>query len=252
MRTSVSLIAVVGLVFLLVGCGEKEAPEGEVPPPQVTPKVTPPKVTPPKVTPPKVAPTKAAPMKADGVLDDAVWKGARELALTKLEFGEAANGKTRVLVAYDQDKLYLAAECSDDPVTLKNLVADATQHDADGIWNDDCVELFIDPTGKRATYYQIIINSKGVTWDGYHDSPGSPDSGWEPKYDSTVKVGTDKWVVELAIPLAAFDRTPERSKTWTFNASRTRTAAGEISFWRAPMDTSSHRPAQFGTLDGMP
>ena len=234
MRTVISLMVVAAVMVCLAGCGEKKAPEKPAPPR------------------PEPEAAKASPAKIDGVLDDAVWKTARELILSKLDFGEAAKGRTRVLVAHDGEKLYLAAECFDSPENLKKLVADATRHDQDGIWNDDCVEFFIDPPRSRTSYYQIIINSKGVTWDGYHASANDPDNSWEPKYDAATKVGAKSWTVELAIPLSAFDRTEKSSTQWGFNVSHARTAADEVCFHSAPMDTSSHQPEEFGTLSGMP
>jgi len=192
-----------------------------------------------------------APPKIDGVLDDAVWKTATSLPVVKFQSGDDAAQKTRVLVAHDDANLYLAAECPDDPATLKNLIADTVEHDTGGIWNDDCVEFFIDPTGKRETYYQFIVNSKGVTWDVFHTEPGTWDAEWEPKYEIKAVVGETSWVVEMAVPLAAFDRTQEHATTWVFNASRTRTTTEEVTFWKPTVD-SSHEPEQFGVLENMP
>lgn len=199
--------------------------------------------------PPKVG---AVPPKVDAVLDDAVWKTVTPLSVAKLRLGGDVPSKTRVLVTHDDTNLYLAAECPDDPAALKAMIADITEHDGDGIWNDDCIEFFIDPTGKRESYYQFIINSKGVTWDVFHTDPGSRDADWEPKYEIKTVVGETSWIVEMAIPLAAFDRTKEHATTWVFNASRTRTQADEVTYWKATMEESSHVPEKFGVLKNMP
>jgi len=195
---------------------------------------------------------KIAPPKVDGVLDDAIWKTVEPLSVAKLNFGDDVPSKTRVFVAHDAENLYLAAECSDDPATLKNLVADTADHDTDGIWRDDCIEFFIDPTGKRESYYQFIVNSKGVTWDVFHVQPGKWETGWEPKYEIKTAVGETSWNVEMAVPLAAFDRTKEHAATWVFNASRTRVKADEVTFWKATMEDGSHVPKNFGVLENMP
>jgi len=196
---------------------------------------------------------KAGPPKVDGVLDDAFWKTVEPMSVAKLNFGEDVPSKTRVFVAHDGKTLYLAAECSDDPEALKNLVADTTDHDTSGIWNDDCIEFFIDPTGKRESYYQFIVNSKNVTWDVFHTEPGTSwDAEWEPKYEIKTVVGEKSWIVEMAVPIAAFDRTTEHATTWVFNASRTRVAADETTFWKPTMEDGSHVPKSFGVLENMP
>ncbi|MFB3890760.1 MAG: sugar-binding protein [Phycisphaerae bacterium] len=226
-----ALVAVI--VMAAVGADEpkKDAPKG---PPEL-----------------KLTVAKEAPPKVDGVLDDEIWKNAAVFTDFKLPDGTAPKGKAKLLVAQDDKALYIAAECFENEKGLKNLVANAKDHDEDGIWNDDDVELFLDPTGKRNDYYQIIVNSKGVTWDGYCADPGRADTDWNPKYQCAAKVGKESWVVELAIPWAAFNQTRKFSDTWAFNCLHMRQGGGEEEMQFAPVEGSAHQPDKFGKLVGV-
>lgn len=194
-----------------------------------------------------------APPKIDGKLDDAFWAKAQHvIEMTKLQDGEKASVRTVARIATDEKNLYLAVECFDDADTLKNLIADITDHDVDGIWTDDEIELFIDPTNERESYYQIIVNCKGVWWDAYHEMANDPDLTWEPKIQVKTVVGPKSWVVELALPLSAFTHTQKTGPKWAVNILRNRTASSELIYSTPTKTDTSHSPEQFGTLDGMP
>ena len=124
-----------------------------------------------------VVPTaKAAAPRVDGILDDEIWKSAAVFTDFRRADGKAPAGKARLLVAQDDAKLYLAVEVFEDEKTLGSLVAEMKQHDGKDIWDDDEVELFLGPGGAAQGYYQIAVNSRGVTWDAYHAEPGNSDT----------------------------------------------------------------------------
>jgi uncharacterized protein with FMN-binding domain len=127
-------------------------------------------------------------------------------------------------------------------------------HDQDGIWEDDAVEVFIDPLNTRESYYQFIVNSKGVSWDAFHDTPGRADKLWQPKSEIQAKVGKESWVVTMALPYASFDcmAKGESGAEWAFNVAHSRSAANESAYWSPVFAKSSHTPAKFGKLLGMP
>ncbi|MFH0939995.1 MAG: sugar-binding protein [Planctomycetota bacterium] len=197
-------------------------------------------------------PTKAPP-KIDGKLDDEAWKEAGVSESFKLANGETPKSKTKLYVMQDDQNLYIAVECFEDAEALKNLKTSATTHDLDAIWADDDVELFIDPSNKRITNYQIIINSKGVNWDCFYAGPNQePDKSWEPKYNVAANVGQDSWTVEVAIPFATFDRSDKSEAEWAFNVARSRATAAEFIYWSPVFAATSHVPEKFGKLTDMP
>ncbi len=194
---------------------------------------------------------KVAP-KIDGALDDAAWKEAAQAQDFRLTNGDAPKGKTRLLVAHDDKNLYVAVECFEDAEALGKLTAKRTEHDSPLLYEDDDVELFIDPTNDRVDYYQIIVNSKNTRFEGYSQQPGMPSSAWDPEMQSATKVGTASWTVEFAIPFSSLTMTAEVQPTWAFNVLRNRTAAGEVVYWSPVLTGWAHQPARFGTLEGMP
>lgn len=200
----------------------------------------------------KVPVSKAAAPKIDGVLDDAIWKDAPSASEFKLKEDGKPTSKTKMLVTRDEKVLYIAVECFESAEALKALKADVTQNDSDEIWADDSVEIFIDPTGKRESYYQLIVNSKGSIWDAFHAFPRSPDSSWNSESKVAAKVGTDNWTCELAIPLTAFNKSGASAAEWAFNVARNRSASQETVFWSPVFNDSSHVPEKFGKLSGMP
>ncbi len=198
------------------------------------------------------APAAGESVKVDGVLDEAAWKTATATGDFKLADGKAPKSRTRLLVMRDDKTLYIAVECFESPETLASLKAGVLEHDG-GVWNDDDVEVFIDPTGERRTHYQVIVNSRGTTFDAYHDVPGeAPETKWEPRYASAVKVGPESWVAEFAFPLDMFDQGGKSSTEWGFNVTRFRSKADEYVFWSPVADGHANQPGQFGRLCGMP
>jgi hypothetical protein len=197
--------------------------------------------------------TKAAEApKIDGALDDAAWKTAASSDKFSLKEGSKAQGKTKLYVTRDDNALYIGVECFDSEAALKALKADAKEHDADGIWGDDALEIFIDPSGKRETYYQLIVNCKGVVWDAWHEVPGNPDKSWNPDVKVATQVGKESWTCEIALPFAALTHSPKSEANWAFNVTRHRPAVGELTFWSPVYNDSNHRPDRFGKLTGMP
>jgi hypothetical protein len=199
----------------------------------------------------KVPTVNGADVKIDGTLDDEIWKRAAVSDHFRLTDGQATKGKARMLVAQDDKNLYLAVEVFGSESDLKNLIVNHHQHDARGIWDDDVVEVFIDPTNQRQAYYEFIINSQGVTFDAFHQKPGHADTSWDPKYQSATKVGKTSWIAEFALPLNMFDKHPRPTSEWMLNVLVFRTIDNEFCYWSPVYQESAHAPAQFGTLTGL-
>jgi hypothetical protein len=186
----------------------------------------------------------------DGIPDD--WCGTHTSADFKLADGAAPKGSTRFNVSYDDKNLYVLVICPETEAELKSLKADATQDAPDEVWADDSVELFIDPTGARQSYYQLIANSKGVHWEGYHATANYP-SPWNAHATvAAASNGKDCWAVEFAIPLSAFENTQKFSDEWAFNIVHSRIAANESLQWSPVHASSNHTPDRFGKLRGVP
>ncbi len=54
--------------------------------------------------------------------------------------------------------------------TETNLWASLTQHDSP-VFQDNALEMFIDPTGSNFNYFEFQINAYGTVWDLFMPKP---------------------------------------------------------------------------------
>jgi len=95
------------------------------------------------------------------------------------------------------------------------LRASHTNRD-DHLWEQDCVELMIDPDGDEKNYFEIQVSPRGVVFDTRYDSRRMPQPFGHLDWDSRIRIGVsprgdldDKeadagYTVEMAIPWQAF------------------------------------------------
>jgi hypothetical protein len=95
------------------------------------------------------------------------------------------------------------------------LRASHTERD-DHLWEQDCVELMIDPDGDQRNYFEIQVSPRGVVFDTRYDTRRVPAPFGHVDWDSRIRVGVsprgnldDKeadagYSVEMAIPWQAF------------------------------------------------
>ncbi|MCD6351076.1 MAG: hypothetical protein J7M26_03055 [Armatimonadetes bacterium] len=138
----------------------------------------------------------AGPPKIDGAIDEQAWQQATKVSIDReARTGETVKPATRVWLGYDDRALYVAFWC-DEP-RMDKLVAKTSGRDPDHIWEDDSIELFVDPTGERQQYAHFIVNTAGAVYDELGERPA-----WNSSAE--IKVGKYKacWQCEMAIPWA--------------------------------------------------
>jgi hypothetical protein len=185
----------------------------------------------------------------DGVLDD-VYKKATPLKFKFLAGGEGKPTAATTAYAVSADKelfLFLTCESPD----MDALRADVREHDGQ-VWQDDSVEIFLDPTNKREVdgYMHLIVNALGTTAEA-KGPKGDEDFSWTPKLRVKTKVDKKSWTVELAIPFAEMVKDPARmNRVWAANFNRMAFLfeGNEDTAWSPTGGTDSHVPAKFGCL----
>jgi hypothetical protein len=203
------------------------------------------------------------PFTLDGKLDEEDWKAAQPSgAFVNTMSGAAGPFEAGVRVAYDADKLYLGYEVKDE--LLKS------EHDKldDHLWEQDTIEVMLDPDGDGLNYFEIQVSPAGVVFDTRYDSRRKPqpfghvdwNSGTSAKVTLDGKLNDDQadqgYSVELAIPWSAFaagDKPaapPGEGATWRMNffvmnlgASGQRAVA-----WSPPRVADFHVPQRFGRV----
>ena len=212
---------------------------------EATPAAQPVPAKPAKPGRPDVAPVRAcaAAPKIDGKLDDACWKAAGIAgAWIDVYTGLPAKPQPKAFVCYDEKNLYVAFLNPESK--MKDLVADTEDRDG-STWTDDSNELFIDPSAGRKDYFQLIVNTKGVLYDGQGRG-----GDWDGTGTVKVHKGEKMWSVEFSIPLSELGvKGSPKGQTWTANFCRNRQVTGEAEAL-AWSDTgeSFHNPEAFGKL----
>ncbi len=179
----------------------------------------------------------------DGDLTDICWQDHNSARLTHFvtpDMHGLADPQTEALVCFDDDNLYIAVRC-DEPQPEK-LLMEQTERDGP-VWQDDCVELFLDTNRDRRTFYQIVINAKGVL----HDQGSEAGVDWDADIQVAANIGDASWQIEIAIPFADLDTVVHPGDTWGFNVGRERKVREELSLWSAT-GGDFRQPDRFGDL----
>jgi len=104
----------------------------------------------------------------------------------------------------DNQDLYIAAIMDD--ANTSGLLSNQTMRDSQ-VWQDDCLEIFVDDNLDAKTYMHFILNSKGTIQDyRYYYSPVADtftfDSKWNPNWQHVSSITPQAWTVEIKLPLA--------------------------------------------------
>ncbi|MDD3642226.1 MAG: carbohydrate binding family 9 domain-containing protein, partial [Candidatus Krumholzibacteria bacterium] len=170
---------------------------------------------------PKMTLTRSAgTIRIDGVLDDPGWRGAARAG----NFSEHNPGDqtrpevdTEVLVTFDDEHLYVAWICYDDPAEVR-----ASFCERDNIFSDDYVILTIDPYGEATFAYEIAANPYGIPGDLLYSSAYGEDISYDMIYESAGRVTEFGWVVEMAIPFRGLRFPGRNAQSWRMDFWRNR------------------------------
>lgn len=181
----------------------------------------------------------------DGKLDDACWQTGAVLSGFSVA-GQAtalapAEEQTEALLAYDAASLYLGAtlHCPD----VSGLVARITARDDDAIYDDDVLELFLDPKLTRKSGFHVAVNARGRVWDS--DSQGTGWNGAQAK----AATGEKAWSVEVVIPLRSLGAAKvDPGDAWGLNVAREQKRPVRNTSWSLLGTPSFLTWDQFGEL----
>lgn len=173
----------------------------------------------------------------DGDLSEETW-------LTALKHGDfyqqspldgvLAERITEVQLAYDDNNLYIAATLYDDDDYVINTLK------RDNFGQGDQFAVVIDPQNQKANGFAFGVNVAGALTEGLI-SPGDVDDGWDNKWKVKTKTYTDRWTVEMAIPLKTL-RFKSDNTVWGINFFRGEPSLNQQHVW-------SPVPRQFDGID---
>ncbi len=207
------------------------------------------------------------PLVLSGKIDDSLWQAALPAHLHDARTGAPARFVTTVRALYDEEFLYVAFACEDDYVW-----GTISAHDGP-IYEEECVEVFINPASATHQYYEINLSPRNVVFDACilnGRTPAQPYGSflglreWHAEGLRTAvhiagnlnQAGqAQSWSAEFAIPfhtLFGAPHVPPRSgDEWRVNFYRIDTphnAKSELYAWSTTELPTFHLPWRFGWL----
>ncbi len=184
----------------------------------------------------------------DGILNEPVWSKAEKTSpfyrITPIDTGYA-KAQTEVMVAYDDDFIYMGIICYDP--TPGRRPAESYRRDWNFMKNDNFL-VAIDTYNDQTNGFAFGVNSVGGQWDGMQANGGKVATEWDGKWYSAVQNYEDRWVAEFKIPFRTI-RYHEGDTEWGINFSRLDLKTNEKSAWApVPRQFASVTLAFTGTL----
>lgn len=146
------------------------------------------------------------PPEIDGVLDDDIWQKSPQVTGYKTfvpDFAKEMPYKTIAYMAHDEDNLYFAFKCFDDPDQIKTSIAAR-----DKIGADDWICINLDSFNSGQSLYGIYVNPNGIQMDTRY-AAGNEDVGLDLIFYSAAKIVEDGYIVEAKIPFKSIRYTSD-------------------------------------------
>ena len=142
----------------------------------------------------------------DGTLDEVTWALSPRVGEMRLIHAPDRRPvfPTEAALTWDKTYLYVAFACSDPAPWARYVTRD------DRLWEEEVVEVFLDPDGDGRNYAELEVSPTNVVVDLLIAAPqagGSNARRWNIEgLRTAVRRHAAGWVAEMAIPWAALDR----------------------------------------------
>ncbi len=174
------------------------------------------------------------------------WREAPVATLDQRMYSasDRVSNRTEVRALWDPSAIYILFMCRDpDPSTLK---ARLTERDS-RVWDDESIEITLDPRHDHMFYYHLAVNSLGTMYDAEMVSPF-----WNGAWTARVSTYGRGWKVQVTLPFETFGISSEPGAVIGINFIRTNYAESDrgdrqTSIWQ-PVPGWTLRPAYFGHL----
>jgi hypothetical protein len=189
-------------------------------------------------------------IKIDGELDEPAWR----LAGKADNFAEHYPGdqteppvETEAFITYNNDNLYVAFVCYDDPKIIR-----ASFCDRERVHTDDNIALCIDTYGDAAWAYVLNVNPYGVQADALWSANVGEDGGYDMIWESAGKVTDSGYLIELAIPFSSMRFPDKEEQTWKIDFWRNHPRENRRQYsWAAYDRDDTCWPCKWGTVTGI-
>lgn len=181
----------------------------------------------------------------------APWLELAPLGLCENVTGQPAAQATTVRIGWDSRDFRVLFECVD-----RHVWATLTARDAP-LYEEEVVELFLDPVGDGLAYFEIELNPLNAVLDlvlRRNRSGYKKDFAWDCEGLRTAVARTPEgWAAELAIPFASIAaEAPQSGAIWRVNflrIDRPENLPRELSAWSPTLTSTFHVPERFGAIE---
>lgn len=206
-------------------------------------------------------PRVTTPITIDGDLSDWDESGRTETFVDTMS-GAPSSLTPTARLRWDDEAIYVAVSIEDPLLRAPGMNQD------NHLWENDCLEMMIDPDGDGERYIELQISPRNVVFDTWFDMYRSPQPvghvEWSSEMRTAVRlhgavdddVADQGYDVELAIPWRAFGvagmngDAPAAGSTYRFQLYVLDARGdGQLAVgWSAPLVGDFHVPARFGRL----
>jgi hypothetical protein len=185
--------------------------------------------------------------------DDAAWREHERVELRAILDGAEPQQRAWARAAWSAEEWRILFECED-----RDPWATLTARDAP-LYQEETVEVFVDPMGDLEVYYEFETNPLGALLDIVFRRSRSGYKGdwrWNCKELKAATRRTEQgWNAEIAIPFSAIASMPVTGTIWRANFCRIDRPARdgslprELTAWSPPRRETFHTPERFGYLE---
>ena len=161
-----------------------------------------------------IVPTEHRPL-LDGYCNEDFWRNSHKVVLID-PLGNSDTFRTEAKIAYDAQWLYIHLSC--DRATSATSPERIAQREYDSdLSGQDRVRILIDTDRDRETAFELEVDHRGLTRDSCWGL-----TSWNPQWFVAQQADTERWMVELALPLAELsDRESITGARWCLGLERT-------------------------------
>ncbi len=192
----------------------------------------------------------------DGDLSDPCWRRLEPLTpFLELGTDKVAQPPTIARMVATDTHLFIAFHCHEPNPQGMRL---RTPESGEPAYQDDCVEVYLDPLHTHDGFFQFVVTPKGNQWSQRVEPnrwarvwwllprpvAQTPVTGWQ----SAAKIVENFWSVEVAIPFAILGIKPQPGAVIGINLCRSRKVGGEAqnsAFAYLVSDRTFQRPERF-------
>lgn len=201
------------------------------------------------------------PLKLPIEINNNFWNNALEISLCNVTDGKPAINATKVLLGIYNKILFIRFQCP------TNYIRAMLTEPGAPVWEEEAVEVFLQPPGFSNIYFEIDLNPLNITTQLKISNNGAPgdkrvyegDTQWRCS-GLITRTFTDGhlntpgqcsgWTAELAIPLFSLLEGHDCSGLWRANFFRVDASSENLAYraWLPTGEIDFHRMEYFGQL----